>query len=76
MLLDATRQAGLPVAAGCGSGQQCALCGLEILEGESSLARETEDEALLKRLNRIDEQLRLSCQLEVKGNLVVTAQYW
>ncbi len=76
VLLDAARQAGLPVANACGGGQLCALCGLEILEGEANLRGETHDEAHLKQLNRVDESLRLSCQLEVTADLVVRAQYW
>lgn len=75
-LLDAARQAGLSVASGCGEHRLCALCGLEIVEGIESLPPEPDEEAHIKQLNRIDAKLRLSCQLEVMGDLVVSAQYW
>jgi ferredoxin len=75
-LLNAARQAVLPVASACGEHQLCALCGLEIIEGAETLSPEPDEEAHIKELNRIDEKLRLSCQLEITGNLVVRAQYW
>ncbi len=75
-LLEATRLAELPVATACAANQLCALCGLEVLEGAAGLAAETEDEAHLKKVNRVDAELRLSCQLEVTADIVVRAQYW
>ena len=75
-LLEATREAGLPIATACGAHQLCALCGLEILEGEEALPAETDEEAHIKELNRVDAELRLSCQLEVTADFVVRARYW
>lgn len=75
-LLEAARLAALPVASACGEHQLCSLCGLKIVEGIEGLAPERDSEAHIKRLNRIDRELRLSCQLEVSADLVVTAQYW
>lgn len=75
-LLAAARLAELPVASACGEQQLCALCGLEIVEGLASLPPEPDSEAHIKELNRVDSTLRLSCQLEVVADLVVTAQYW
>jgi len=75
-LLEAVREAGLPIATACGAGQLCARCGLEILEGGEALAGETDREAHIKQLNRVDAELRLSCQLEVRADLVVRARYW
>ena len=75
-LLHAAQQAGLPVASGCGENHLCALCGLEIVEGIETLRPELDEEVKIKRLNRIAAGLRLSCHLEVEGDLVVTAHYW
>ena len=75
-LLEAARLAALPVASACGEHQLCSLCGLEIVEGIEGLAPERDSEAHIKQRNRIDRKLRLSCQLEVSADLVVTAQYW
>jgi adenylate cyclase len=75
-LLQAARQAELPVASGCGENHLCALCGLEIVEGSETLPPESDEELKIKQLNRVDAKLRLSCHLEVVGDLVVSAQYW
>jgi ferredoxin len=75
-LIDAAQRAGLPVARACGAEGLCARCGLHILEGGETLPRETARESSLKRRNRIDDSLRLSCQLRISSDLVVTAPYW
>ena len=75
-LLNAARQAGWPVMSACGENQLCALCGLEIVEGIEALPPEPDEEAHIKELNRVDEKLRLSCQLEIVGDLVVRTEYW
>ena len=75
-LLEAARRAELPVASACGADGICARCGLEILEGADALPPESERERDLKRRNRIDSHLRLSCYIDVAGDLTVTAPYW
>lgn len=75
-LLEVARDAGLPVASACGAEAVCARCGLEILEGAESLAPESDREVRVKQRNRIDPQLRLACQIPLRGDLVVTAPYW
>ena len=75
-LLEAARRAELPVASACGADGACARCGLEILEGANALPPESERERDLKRRNRIDTHLRLSCYIDVAGDLTVTAPYW
>jgi ferredoxin len=75
-LLEATRQVGLPIASACGENGACARCGLQIIEGASSLAQETDRERLIKERNRIDPELRLACRVRPRGDLTVRAQYW
>jgi ferredoxin len=75
-LLEAARQAELPVASACGAAGACARCGLEILEAADTLPPESEREQDVKRRNRIDAGLRLSCYIEVAGDMTVTAPYW
>lgn len=75
-LLEAAREAGLPVASACGADGICGRCGMRVLEGAESLESEGERERELKRRNRIDAELRLSCRVRVAGPLVVTATYW
>ncbi len=75
-LLEAARRAGLPVASACGADGICARCGLEILEGAETIAPETERERDVKRRNRIAAALRLSCYIDIAGDMTVTAPYW
>ena len=75
-LLEATRAAGLPIASACGENGACARCGLEILAGANNLESETEREKRIKARNRIDPELRLSCQIQIVANLRVSAPYW
>jgi ferredoxin len=75
-LLEATREAGLPIASACGENGTCARCGLLILEGGDNLDPETEREARIKERNRIDPEQRLACRVRPRGNLTVRATYW
>ena len=75
-LLEAARQAGLPVASACDRRLACGRCGLRILAGDPGVAAESKREAEIKARNRIDLDLRLSCALPVRADLTVTAPYW
>ena len=75
-LLETARGVGLAVASACGADGICGRCGLEIAEGESTLAAPSEREVRVRERNRIDPKLRLSCMVRVEGDLVVTAPYW
>jgi ferredoxin len=75
-LLEATREAGLPIASACGQNGACARCGLDILEGAENLEAETDREVRIKERNRIDPRLRLACRVRPKGDLTVRALYW
>ncbi len=73
-LLEAARRAELPIASSCGADGVCARCGLEILEGRSSI--ESESERNIKERNRIDPKLRLACRVTISSDLTVTAPDW
>ncbi len=75
-LLEAARRAKLPVASACGADGICARCGLEILEGADTIPAQSERERDVKRRNRIDAALRLSCYIDIAGGMTVTAPYW
>jgi ferredoxin len=75
-LLEAARQAGLPVAQSCTAQGVCARCGMQIVEGAEALAAESSEETRAKDRNRIDPALRLSCRLVPDHDLTVTAPYW
>ncbi len=73
-LIDAVREAGLPIARACGDDLVCAKCGVRIVRGRVS--REAPIERRAKARNRIAPELRLACALRVQGDLELTADYW
>lgn len=75
-LLEITREVGLPIASACGENGACARCGLEIVEGTTHLAGESDRERRIKQRNRIDPELRLACRVRPRSDLTVRARYW
>ena len=73
-LFDAIQSADLPIASSCGAQGACGKCGIRILSGEVS--EQTPREVRLKKANRVDPELRLSCLLYAKSDLIVTTDYW
>ena len=73
-LIDAVREAGLPIARACGDDLVCAKCGVRVVSGR--VARESAVERRAKARNRVAPGLRLACALRVQGDLVLTAEYW
>jgi len=75
-LLEAAQRAKLPVAEACGAEGICARCGMQILEGDDTLALEDDAERDAKQRNRVPQELRLACQVTPDQDLTVTAPYW
>jgi ferredoxin len=73
-LIEAIREAGLPIARACGEELICGKCGVRILEGRVSVESARERE--MKRRNRVAPELRLACVIRVYDDLVLTADYW
>lgn len=75
-LIDAVREAGLPIARSCGGEGLCGRCGVQLLDGGAAVTAEAPDEARSKERNRIDPALRLACRVRVRADLAVAAPYW
>ena len=75
-LLEATREAGLPIASACGQNGACARCGLEVISGIDAIEEESEREVRIKERNRIDPELRLACRVRPTGDMTVRATHW
>ncbi len=73
-LLEAVRKAGLPIASACGASALCGRCGVRVLTGMDTGESTAETDA--KRRNRVADELRLACFVEVEGDLEITAPYW
>ena len=74
LLIEAIREARLPIARACGDELLCAKCGVRILSGKLSREKAVEREA--KARNRVPSELRLSCAVRVREDLTVDADYW
>ena len=70
-LIDAIREAGLPIAHACGDDLVCARCGIRVLEG--SVTRESHTERRVKARNHLPGDERLACALRVHDDVVLWA---
>ena len=75
-LLEAARQAGLPMASACGADGICGRCGVTLLDGADAVSPETGNEAEVKQRNRIEPSQRLACRAHVNGSVEISASYW
>jgi 2Fe-2S ferredoxin len=75
-LMQTLLQADLPVASSCDGDGVCAKCKIIIIEGVENLSAENETEIFLKESNNIPKPMRISCQTEVHGDIVIDATYW
>ncbi len=69
-------EAGLPVASSCYGEGVCAKCRLIVVEGPQNLSPENETEVFLKESNKIPNEMRISCQVQVLGPITIDATYW
>jgi len=76
LLLDAARQAGLPVAQSCGGFAICSWCRMQVLAGGENLSAIEANEGRLIRRQSFAPNERASCQAEVHGDVTVTTTYW
>lgn len=67
---------GIPVASSCNGDAVCGKCWVKVLEGEGNLKEPNEDEIRLRTSNQLPSQARISCQIEVQGDLTLDAPYW
>ncbi|MNL31891.1 2Fe-2S ferredoxin-5 [compost metagenome] len=75
-LMRALLDAGLPVASSCNSDGVCGKCKIRILSGMENLNRPNDTEEFLKEAHNVDKDVRISCQVEVLGDITVDASYW
>jgi ferredoxin len=76
LLLDAARDAGLPVAQSCGGFAICSWCRMQVLDGADNLSAIEPAEARLIKRESFAPNERASCQAEIIGDVTVTTRYW
>ena len=76
-LYDLARRLDLPLAAACGGEGICGRCGLRVLHAApDALSPERAPESARKSANRVNPELRLACLTVVRGDVVLTTDYW
>ena len=75
-LMNSLLEQNIPVASSCHGDGVCSKCRLRILAGNENLTPENETEVDLKDRNGLGGDLRISCQVQVLGDLTVDASYW
>lgn len=66
----------IAVASSCRGEGICGNCRLFIVEGQENLSPATESEKFLREKYPIKPNQRISCQVEVLGDVVIDASYW
>lgn len=74
--MTALLDAGLPVASSCDGDGVCAKCKIMIVEGKENLTPENETERFLRETNNVPNDVRISCQTRILGDITVDATYW
>lgn len=74
--MQALLDGGLPVASSCSGDGVCAKCRVMVLEGNDHLSPENETEAFLRETKSVPKGTRISCQVQVLGDITVDTTYW
>ncbi|UYL10233.1 (2Fe-2S)-binding protein [Bdellovibrio sp. SKB1291214] len=74
--MEALLKGGLPVASSCSGDGVCAKCRIQIISGAENLSPENETEKFLSETKKVPAGSRISCQVEVLGDITVDASYW
>jgi ferredoxin len=76
-LMEAARQAGLPLGSSCDGEGACGWCRVTVVEvGAAALSAPDERErALLEKIDAAPEE-RIACQARVLGPVTITTGYW
>lgn len=75
-LMSALLAAGIPVGSSCGGEGVCTKCLVKIVQGTASLSPKNEREKTLRTQHSIPEEMRVSCQAQVLGDITVDTDYW
>ncbi len=76
LLMPTLLAQGLPVASSCHGEGVCSKCRIKIVTGAENLSPETDLERTLRKRNRVDDGLRISCQTRVLGDVTADTDYW
>ena len=66
----------LPVASSCHGEGVCAKCRVSVVQGADHLSPASELELHLIKKNNIPKGIRISCQVQVLGDVEIDTGYW
>ena len=66
----------IPVASSCHGEGVCAKCRVSVVQGDQNLSPASELELHLIEKNRIPKGIRISCQVQVQGDVEIDTGYW
>lgn len=75
-LMKSLLAAGLPVASSCNGDGICAKCRIHVLEGLENLSPPNAAEEILRERLKIPKNQRISCQTQLRGDIVIDTSYW
>jgi 2Fe-2S ferredoxin len=75
-LMEALLKAGLPVASSCHGDGVCGKCRVLIISGAENLSTVGAVEELAHDRLKWAREYRLSCQVQVLGDVVIDTSYW
>lgn len=66
----------VPLASSCGGAAVCSKCWVQVLKGNENLSAPSDDEKRLKETGNMAADCRLSCMVDVKGDILIDTKYW
>lgn len=75
-LMKALDDAGIPVASSCGGQGVCTKCLVKVIEGKENLSAKNDLENDMQEIHEFDRNQRMSCQVEVNGDIQIDTDYW
>ena len=75
-LMSAIIKAELPIGSSCGGVGICTKCLVQVTEGAENLSKANAIEKKLIIKENLANDIRVSCQVKVTGNIRIKASYW
>lgn len=75
-LMKVLLESGIPVGSSCGGEGVCTKCLINIIRGANNLSPPNDREQVLRTQHKFADQMRVSCQTQVLGDIEIDADYW
>jgi 2Fe-2S ferredoxin len=75
-LMKAIIDAELPIGSSCGGAGVCTKCLIEVIEGANNLSKPNALEQKLAEKEKLNADIRVSCQVKVLGDIRIKTGYW